>query len=234
MREVSYGTSSIAYSLEFSDRKTLAIEVHPDLQVHVVAPRDTLPEQIEEKLLKRAIWIKKQQRFFDQFLPHIPTREYVAGETHYYLGRGYSLRLLKSDKREVKLKNGNFEIQSPNHQPEAVRALLASWYFNHAILKFKEAFEIANKRMSHLEIGTPDFAIRKMKNRWGSCTATGQILLNPDLIRAPFNSILYVCLHELCHLIEPTHQKSFFILQESVMPDWERWKNKLELFAYSD
>lgn len=58
---------------------------------------------------------------------------------------------------------------------------------------------------------------------------TGRLTLNPDLVRAPIECIDYVITHELCHLAEPNHDKSFFELQSWVMPDWERRKQRLEM-----
>ena len=102
---------------------------------------------------------------------------------------------------------------------------------NHAQLKFREAFESALRAFRPWDIGTPTYEIRRMKKRWGSCTPQGKILLNPDLIQAPFRSIYYVCLHELCHLRHPRHDKHFYALQKQLMPDWEKWKQRLDGFG---
>ena len=68
-----------------------------------------------------------------------------------------------------------------------------------------------------------------MKNRWGSCTASGKIIINPEIIKAPSKCIDYVITHEICHLVNPNHSKEFFALLDEKMPDWNRWKMKLEL-----
>jgi len=67
-----------------------------------------------------------------------------------------------------------------------------------------------------------------MRTRWGSCTPKGKIILNPELIKAPKACIEYVIVHELCHLVHKNHSQKFFDLQKKEMPDWEKWKNKLE------
>ena len=72
--------------------------------------------------------------------------------------------------------------------------------------------------------------IQEMGNRWGSCTPKGKIILNTELIKAPKPCIEYVITHELCHLLHHDHTKAFFELLEAEMPDWKRWKNKLEKF----
>jgi predicted metal-dependent hydrolase len=67
-----------------------------------------------------------------------------------------------------------------------------------------------------------------MPTRWGSCTPQGKIILNPELIKAPTPCIEYVIVHELCHLVYHAHSRKFMELQNREMPDWEKWKNKLE------
>ena len=69
---------------------------------------------------------------------------------------------------------------------------------------------------------------RNMPTRWGSCTPKGKIILNPELIKAPKGCIEYVIIHELCHLVHHDHTQKFIDLQTKEMPDWEKWKLKLE------
>lgn len=82
---VRYGEHSIDFSIVRRDRTTLEIAVEPDASVVVAAPQDAPLAAIEEKVRKRAAWIRRQQRYFIQFLPRTPNRQYVAGETHLYL-----------------------------------------------------------------------------------------------------------------------------------------------------
>lgn len=67
-----------------------------------------------------------------------------------------------------------------------------------------------------------------MTRRWGSCTAKGKIILNPEIVKAPTRCIEYVVIHKLSHLIHYDHSYSFYDLQNKVMPDWMKWKLKLE------
>jgi predicted metal-dependent hydrolase len=229
IHKVKYGTSVIQYSLSRSDRKTLGIEVHPDLSINVVAPQKATLTDIQEKILKRAPWIRKQQRYFEQFLPRTPVREYVSGETHFYLGRQYILRIRKSSKDSVKLKGGELivKINTPENKSQT-KQILANWYYNHAVRKFEESITESLKRFSNYKLERPQLIIRRMPRRWGSCTPNNKVLLNPEIIKAPSKCIDYVVIHELCHLIHHNHGKAFYDLQHKVMPDWEKWKMRLE------
>jgi predicted metal-dependent hydrolase len=67
-----------------------------------------------------------------------------------------------------------------------------------------------------------------MPKRWGSASSGGRIALTPELIHAPSACIVYVIAHEICHLRHPSHSPQFFQLLTSLLPDWQRWKDRLE------
>lgn len=229
MEQLSYGTQAIHFYFKKSDRKTLGIEVHPDLSVWAIAPlKATLPE-VKKVIEKRASWIVKQQRYFEQFLPRTPEREYVSGETHFYLGRRYILRIRKSTQNEVKLIAGELIVYySKDKSSGNIKHLLTDWYYHHANRKFNQELKKAIDKFGKYGLTLPPLEIRRMKNRWGSCTPKGKIILNPEIIKTPSHCIEYVIIHELCHLIHANHSKAFYELQSSVMPGWEQWKDKLE------
>ena len=85
--QVYWGRTRISYEYRFAEHKTLAITVHPDLRVTVVAPLDADLEAIRNKVRKRGSWIRRQWREFQLYLPQQPPRRYVNGESHRYLGR---------------------------------------------------------------------------------------------------------------------------------------------------
>jgi predicted metal-dependent hydrolase len=229
METIQYGTRTISFTIQRANRKTLGIEVHPDLSIWAIAPENATIDAIRLKIIKRAAWIVKQQGFFQQFLPRVPERQYVPGETHSYLGRRYVLKIRKESKNDVKLKGSELIVFSPDDlAPSEVQNLLTAWYYQHARRVFEQKIDKALKLFRKHNIKRPEFEIRRMKNRWGSCTPQGKILLNPELIKALGACIDYVIIHELCHLIYPSHSDEFYRLQESLNPDWKKWKNKLE------
>lgn len=230
MHKVNYGTKDIFFEVERSNRKTLAIEVHPDSSVHIIAPEQSSLTDIKKKVVKRANWITKQQLYFEQFLPRTPEREYVSGETHYYLGKSYVLKIKVGSINEVKLKAGQLQVTcKENNSPEKVKKLLAHWYYKHAEKKFQILAKEAFDRFKEYDFNEPKLEIRRMVKRWGSCNTIDKITINPELIKAPSKCIEYVLVHEMCHFVVINHNKAFYQTLSSIMPNWKKWKDLLEL-----
>lgn len=108
-----------------------------------------------------------------------------------------------------------------------IKTLVVGWFRQHAEIVFRELFDAMAAKAERHGISVDSFDIRRMKNRWGSCTKEGRILLNPDLIFAPKACIEYVIVHELCHLKEHNHSSAFYRLLQAMMPDWERRRESL-------
>jgi predicted metal-dependent hydrolase len=227
---IQFGRRQIEYQLRYSARKTLAIDVHPDLSVVVTAPTGSGDDAVEKKVQKRAAWIIQQQRFFENYLPKLPPRRYVGGESHRYLGRQFRLRVHQADADGVKMARGQINVGLVDlTKKERVRPLVTTWFRERAEVVFGEVFDAWTEKAKRHGIEPHGFQIRKMANRWGSCTAEGHILLNSELIVAPIMCIEYVVVHELCHLKEHNHSNAFYRLLKAMLPDWERRRERLNL-----
>ncbi|MCK9205026.1 MAG: M48 family metallopeptidase [Bacteroidales bacterium] len=223
---IDFGSKTITFRLIFSDRKSLAITITPDLDVIVKAPQDAPIERIKERVRKKAPWIIKQQSYFLSFHPRTPEKKYVSGETHLYLGRQYSLKVTEAKINSVHFRGRFFEVQAK--KKSGAKSLLKQWYRERAKIKFAEIAEPCIQRFQKFNVKPEAIYIQEMPKRWGSCTPKGKIILNPELIKAPKPCIEYVIIHELCHLVHPNHTNAFIQLQEKIMPDWIKWKLKLE------
>jgi predicted metal-dependent hydrolase len=230
MHTINYGTQEISFWLERRERKTLAIHVHPDMSTEVVAPLDASLEQIYEKVKKRARWIEGQLGFFRQFHPKTPARQYVAGETHRYLGRQCRLKIIPADEDYVKLARGYIMVYSKSPKDsEIIRKLVEDWFFIRAKIKFKERLEYCLPLFPDPELVRPiGMIVRQLSNRWGSMSRAGRLVLNRRLIQAPTWCIDYVIVHELCHRLHANHGPHFEQLLERIMPDWRKRKLRLE------
>jgi len=226
---IQYGNTRIDYSLEYAERRTLGIKVHPDKSVHVIAPVDTEEKIIKEKIRTKAAWILKQQDFFLSFHPLTPPRRFVSGETHLYLGKQYKLKLKESLKEEVKLVGGLLTVfVNDKADKKKVELLLKAWYKSKANIHFEALFNQLVPLSKPFYKGEPILKYRWMKKRWGSCDENGGIHLNFELIKAPKKCIEYVILHELCHLAHLNHSRAFWQLLNKVSPGWQKSKSELE------
>ena len=223
---IQYGSKIIDFDVVFTNRKTLGITVTPELNVLVKAPIDSAIENIKEKLIKKAPWIIKQQSFFLSFQPRTTERKFISGETHLYLGRQYLLKVEIDNIESVKLKGKFIEVKTTDKFN--AKQLVTDWYLQQAGVKLKVIAQELIANFKKYKVEPTSIILREMPTRWGSCTAKGKIILNPELIKAPKGCIEYVITHELCHLIHHDHTQKFIDLQTTEMPDWEKWKMKLE------
>ncbi len=226
---IKYGSQIIQFTLEYRERKTLEISVYPDASVNVVAPIGRTYEEVEQKVRQRAFWIIEQRYFFSLFLPKQPEKRYVSGETFYYLGKQYKIKVEQSEQEQIVLKYGIINVYVKDRtDSEQVRSLLEKWYRERAGIKFHERLELCHKKIKKYDVPLPIVHIRKMKKRWGSCSKNGAIILNTELIKAPSHCIDYVIMHEMCHIKYFNHGKEFYNLLIQIMPDWEKRKKRLE------
>ena len=223
---IRFGSAEIIFELLYQDRKSLGITVHPDKTVTVKAPLDASFERVLELIRKRAPWILKQQRYFLSFEPLTPPRKFVSGEGHLYLGRQYRLKIMDAETNRVLAKRGFLEVFTKDRTK--TRALVLDWYRANAGVKFREIAAPWIERFKKYGVEPAQLVVKQMDKRWGSCTPKGKIILNTELIKSPKGCIEYVIVHELCHLVHHHHNSAFFELQTKEMPDWEKWKERLE------
>ena len=229
-----YGEKTYEYSVQYlsSRKKSISIHVLPDATVEVKAPEHVEKYRIVETMQKKARWVVKHLEQIKNNMAHVLPREYVSGETHFYLGRRYQLKVILSDINHVKLSHGMFMIETTDIHPDRIRSLLESWYETHARKTFVKRLPLVAANIDWLE-NIPPVTVRKMNKQWGSCSSAGRISLNWNLVKAPIDCIDYVITHELCHLKEHNHSKKFYALQDRHSPNWKTVKGKLDGMAES-
>lgn len=220
----------IPFRLEFRKRQKLAITVHPELRLEVVAPEGSTSTQVLPRVEKRAGWILRQWRYFEQFQPTQPGPRYISGETHRYLGRQYRLKVHQGSPETVKLLGSFLHVWVGDRQnTDRIKSLLERWYRGHAERVLEHRLQVCLQLCPSLKRPqTPRLTIRQMTHRWGSCTKSGHVILNLALVKVPIHCVDYVIVHELCHLQIPNHSPAFYRLLARSMPDWESRKARLE------
>ena len=171
-------------------------------------------------------WIKQHQRKFQE-QEREPPREYLGRESHYFWGKRYLLKVIESDEASlIELKNRKLTLRvRPGTPADKKHALLDAWYRQR--LKAEVPALIA-KWASHMGVKVERFHIQRMKTKWGSCSpATRSIRLNTDLAKKPRECLEYLVVHEMAHLLEPTHNKRFVALMDNLLPRWKDCRDAL-------
>jgi len=225
-RLVRFGSREIRYSLARSEIRDLVVSVTPDLEVLVRAPQRASASEIDAKVLAKAPWILRHQRMYEDMHPLPAPRRYVAGETHHYLGREYRLRIEQGDPPGVRLQRP-FLVVTIRDGCEPVPSLVKQWYRSRAERVLPKRVQIALDAHPVLRAKDIRVQIRAMPKRWGSCSPTGLLTFNPELLRAPTACIDYVVVHELCHRRVMNHGPEFQRLIRRVMPDWRERRHRL-------
>lgn len=231
---IAYGDEIIDFEVfeNLNRAHKVLIKVHADCRVVVSTPPKTDDQEIINAVKQRGRWIYKQLRSFREQLQFITPRQYRSGETHFYLGKQYQLKVIRDDLKPegVKLLRGKLEVNSLNGTVENIKAHLKEWYR----LRAKVIFEVRLKQILEQALWVetkPDIRLMTMHTQWGNCSPSGLLTLNPHLVKAPTICIDYVILHELCHLVEHNHSDRFYQLLGQVMPEWELVKERLDNMA---
>lgn len=212
--------------------RRIRIHVYPDGQVEIEAPAEKSREQIQQAAQRRARWVFEHRNAAKQARELSLPRQYVSGETHFYLGRRYKLVVEAAPRQSssVKLMRGRIVMRIPVADRAAVRRRLNEWYRQRADDYLSRKLAEWTSALPWMQ-DLPELRLVSMSTQWGSCSPQGKIHLNPALIRAPRHCIDYVVLHELCHLVEHNHSKKFYALLDRHMPRWQAAKSELDGLA---
>lgn len=226
-----YGTERIPYSVIHDGRKgsKLAIHVDPDGTVSVDAPLGFTDEQIAQAVQKRARWVLQHVREAELRQRHNIEKEYVSGEQVLYLGRRYLLKVVPvaNKPRSARLLGNRLEVQTQQQTPSDVRARVRAWYRLRGRDYIAGRLEMVCKGLPWVT-QVPPFRFLEMTRSWGSCSASGEIIVNSHLIKAPRACIDYVLVHELAHLKHHDHGPDFWKLLDVYSPGWKSVKRQLD------
>lgn len=211
----------ITADVVFKEIKNVHLSVlPPNGRVRISAPARMSLEIIRDFAISRLGWIKQQQQKFQEQQRESP-REFLDRESHYVWGKRYLLHIIEDDVvPEVELKHSSIELHIRSGTDERRRqSIIEEWYRE----QLKQVLpELIAKWESRLGVTVKQFFVRRMKTKWGSCNPkAGNIRLNTDLAKKPRECLEYVLVHEMMHLIEPTHSARFIDLMDRVMPNWQ-------------
>lgn len=208
--------------------KNLHLGVYPPHgRVRVAAPLRVSDDAVRLAVIGKLGWIKRQRARFDA-QPRQSEREMVSGESHYFLGQRYRLRVVKHDgPAQVIVRN---KCQIELHVRRELDAdkrerLLQRWYRQ----QLKELIPpLLQKWQTALDVKAREWAVKKMKTKWGACSVEARrIWLNLELAKKPVQCLEYIIVHELVHLLERHHNDNFTALMNKFLPQWKLRRNEL-------
>jgi predicted metal-dependent hydrolase len=209
------------------DIKNVHLSVYPPTgRVHISAPERMSLDTIRVFAVSKLDWIRRQQAKLREQERETP-REYLDRESHYVWGRRHLLSLVERDKAPaVMVQHGRLVLTvRPGAEVSTRESLISRWYreqvraaIPHLISTWTPMVGVQPERIF----------VRQMKTMWGSCNqATGTIRLNTELAKKPRECLEYVVVHEMTHLIEPTHNERFVALMDAFMPQWQTIRERL-------
>lgn len=210
------------------DIKNLHLGVYPPHgRVRVAAPLVVSDEAVRLAVIDKLGWIKRQRsRFQEQ--PRQSKREMVNGESHYYLGRRYRLRVQEHNGPARVAVRGVAKLDlfvRRGMSSEQREAVLWRWYREQLRALIPP---LLGKWRAALGVEVTGWGIKKMKTKWGSCNASaGRVWFNLELAKKPVQCLEYIMVHELAHLLERHHNERFLELMDTSLPQWRHYREML-------
>ena len=209
------------------DIKNIHLSVYPPSgRVRISAPLRMDLDTIRVFAISKLGWIKQQRKKFREQEREYP-REYLDRESHYLWGKRYLLKIIEQDTApEVVLKHRQIVLKiRPESSDEKKDAILDQWYRG----QLKQAVPALIAKWEPLiGVRVERFFVQRMKTKWGSCnSALHRIRLNTDLAKKPIDCLEYIVVHEMMHILAPTHNHRFMALMARFMPQWQMHREML-------
>jgi len=217
----------ISVDVVFKNIKNVHLSVHPPTgRVRISAPARMKLDTIRVYAISRVNWIKRHQEKFRQ-QERETRREYLDRESHYVWGRRYLLKVQEENRTpSVELKHNHLVLTvRPGAGQDKREAIVTAWYRD---LIREAVIPLIAKWEPILGVKADRIFVQRMKTRWGSCTPRRRsIRLNSELAKKPRECLEYVIVHELVHLLEPSHNATFVSLMDKFMPHWRHLRDEL-------
>jgi len=209
------------------DIKNVHLSVHPPSgKIRIAAPSRMSLDTIRVFAISKLGWIRQQQRKLQEQERETP-REYLDRESHYVWERRYLLTVNESDQPpSVELGPRRISLSVRPGTDQAKRHAIVEEWYRDQVRKAVPPLIAKWERLMSVKVSR--FYVQRMKTKWGSCNAdAGTIRLNTDLAKKPRQCLEYIVVHEMVHLLEPTHNSRFIALMNHFMPRWQNQRDAL-------
>ena len=223
----------IAVDVVLKNIKNVHLSVHPPTgRVRISAPSRMSLDTIRVFAVTKLGWIKQQQQKLQE-QEREPPREYLDRASHYVWGKRYLLKVIEGHEApSVALQHRWMLLRvHPGTDAKKKRAIVEAWYRQ----QLKKAVPPLIARWEPLMgVKVEQFFVQRMKTKWGSCNHRARRMrLNTELAKKPRECLEYIIVHEMTHLLEPTHNARFVALMDQFMPQWEFYRDHLNRLPVS-
>jgi predicted metal-dependent hydrolase len=224
----------IAIAVTRKDVKHVHLSVHPPSgRVTLVAPTGTRLEVARAYAVSKLGWVRDQQARLRAQARETP-RGFVTRESHYVWGKCYLLSVIEREQKpSVAMDHRRITLTvRPGSDRAKRQAVMHDW---HKRLLHEAVPRLIRKWEPRLEVKVAAYFLQRMKTRWGGCNHEARhIRLNTELVKKPKDLLEYVVVHEMAHLLVPTHSERFVALLNEHYPTWREARaelNELQLGA---
>jgi len=198
-------------------RKTVSIHIERNGTVSARIPENISEEEILKVFQSKEYQIHKNLAEWSQLNQTKVVREYVNGQSFLYLGRNYRLQIIEDEFESLIFKKGYFYLTISNKI--RARDLFINFYKERLNEKI---IPIIKKYQRELAVRPKEIKVMELQNRWGSCTANGNLYFHWKCAMAPIDVLHYIVAHELTHLIHPNHTSAFWNELDKVIPNYQK------------
>lgn len=206
-----------------ADRQTTDIVIERDGMITVRPPQWMTPEQVDETVFSKRMWIYKNLAEWRDLNAIRIDREWVNGESFLYLGSRYQLRLVDQQDEALKLKDGRFCLLNsvPSQQRHKV---FQDFYSSKGLARISARVGYFADKVG---VKPGKVIIKDIGYRWASCLKNSDLHFHWKCLMAPLTIIDYIVVHELCHLHYRDHSTAFWNEVDKVLPDYQQRKTWL-------
>ena len=217
----------IVIAMTRKDIKHVHLSVHPpEGRVTLVAPKGTRLEVARAYATSKLGWIRNQQAKLQGQARETP-RAFIERESHYLWGRRHLLSIVEKDvKPSVRLSHRSITLTvRPGSSMAKREQVIHEW---HKALLHEAVPPLIRKWEPKLGVTVSGYFLQRMKTKWGGCNhRAGNIRLNTELVKKPRDLLEYVVVHEMLHLVEPTHSERFVSILTEQYPSWREARAEL-------
>lgn len=213
--------SPVQYSVERSNRRTIGLYIERDGSVLVRAPVSATDERIAAVVKSKLKWIYRARARWNALNPLQAPKEFVSGETLYFLGQPHRLDIREGGPRGLE-RVGDVFVLNVEDKARA-EELLKSFYRAEGLLRLPQ---LVQQHASTMGLQHGAVRVLELGHRWGSCSANGTLNFHWKAMAVPLEVLHYLAVHELAHLVHRDHSAAFWNLVEAEMPGWQshaRW-----------